>query len=243
MTIRSHSSQHRILNRALALSGLAHLCAALFFLVGPVLFVHAPRMVPPSLRVDLVGLPTQKSTQAPPPVTAPVPVPPPPVNTSAPPLEKGEMALRKPRKKENKKEKDAKKKLKQALERIRAIERIKALTAGEPVRGNRISRGTSLSAEARTALEAGYFEVVLERVRSQWELPKWLLGQGLSAQVLLHLDARGNIRSFRFIRPSGNPGFDEEVKRALNAANPFPIPPEDIAGGVLDQGILLGFPL
>ena len=239
--------QSRVLNRALAFSGFLHLAAAVWFLIGPKLFPAAPRPYLPSLRVDLVGLPTQKvEKEAPLPAPAPeTPTAPAPAKAPVvpPPSPKGEMSLRKPKAKESKKEKEAKRKLKQALERIRAIERIKALTASEPVRGNRVSKGTSLSAEARTAIEAGYFEVVLEQVRAQWELPKWLMGQGLSAKVLIHLDSRGSIKSFRFIQPSGNESFDQEVKRALVAANPFPVPPEDIAGGVLDQGILLGFPL
>jgi TonB family protein len=199
--------------------------------------------------VDLVGLPVQKTAEsaAPPPseTSAPTPAPAPKKTKIRELPEEGDYSLKKSKTKtkESKKEKEAKKKLKQAIERIRAIERIKALTATEEMRGNRISKGTSLSAEARTTLEAGYFEVVLEQVRTHWELPKWLLGQGLSAKVLLQIDSRGNIRSFKFVQSSGNSGFDQEVKRTLLAANPFPIPPPDISSGILNEGILLGFPL
>jgi TonB family protein len=251
MTVPESNPQKGFLSRFLAVSAALHLFCYLILMFGPLLPTGTPKPYLPSLRVDLVGLPAQKTneTAAPPPdaATAPTPATAPAIKKSKPRdlPEEGDYSLKKSknRAKESKKEKEAKRKLKQAIERIRAIERIKSLTASEEVRGNRISKGTSLSAEARTTLEAGYFEVVLEQVRTHWELPKWLLGQGLSAKVLLQIDSRGNIRNFKFVQSSGNPAFDLEVKRALLAANPFPIPPGDISGGVLNEGILLGFPL
>lgn len=250
MTVSEPNPQKGFLSRFLAVSASLHLLAYLILLIGPSLRLSTPKPYIPSLRVDLVGLPTQKTVEsaAPPPgESAPTPAPAPaPKKTKIRDLpEEGDYSLKKSKTKtkESKKEKEAKRKLKQAIERIRAIERIKALTATEEVRGNRISKGTSLSAEARSTLEAGYFDVVLEQVRTHWELPKWLLGQGLSAKVLLQIDSRGNIRNFKFVQSSGNPGFDQEVKRALLAANPFPIPPQDISTAILNDGILLGFPL
>jgi TonB family protein len=249
MTVSGPDTQKGFLSRFLAVSASLHLLAYLVLLLGPSLRIGTPKPYIPSLRVDLVGLPSQKTVEsaAPPPAETAAPTPAPaPKKTKVRDLpEEGDYSLKKgkPKTKESKKEKEAKKKLKQAIDRIRAIERIKALTATEEVRGNRISKGTSLSAEARTTLEAGYFEVVLEQVRTHWELPKWLLGQGLSAKVLLQIDSRGNIKAFKFVQSSGNAGFDQEVKRALLAANPFPIPPQDISSGILNDGILLGFPL
>ena len=249
MTVSGADTQRGFLSRFLAVSASLHLVAYLILLLGPSLRFSTPKPYIPSLRVDLVGLPVQKAIESagPPPSdsTAPTPAPAPKKTKIRNLPEAGDYSLKKSKSKakESKKEKEAKKKLKQAIERIRAIERIKALTATEEVRGNRISKGTSLSAEARTTLEAGYFEVVLEQVRTHWELPKWLLGQGLSAKVLLQIDSRGNIQAFKFVQSSGNTGFDQEVKRALLAANPFPIPPQDISSGILNDGILLGFPL
>jgi TonB family protein len=249
MTVSEPRTQQGFFSRFLAVSALIHALAYLVLVFGPAIQLGKPKPYIPSLRVDLVGLPVQKTPEsaAPPPTEerapAPAPLPKKPKVRDLP--EEGDFSLKrsKPRTKESKKEKEAKRKLKQAIERIRAIERIKALTASEEVRGNKISKGTSLSAEARTTLEAGYFEVVLEQVRTHWELPKWLLGQGLSAKVLLQIDSRGSIRSFKFIQSSGNAGFDQEVKRALLAASPFPVPPQDISGNLVNDGILLGFPL
>jgi len=251
MTDSGTQAQKNFLSRFLAVSAFFHLLAYLALMLGPSLQLSKPKPYIPSLRVDLVGLPLQKTpeTAAPPPTEAsapsPAPAPPPRKPKMRELPEDGDFALKKQKNKakESKKEKEAKRKLKQAIERIRAIERIKALTASEEVRGNRISKGTSLSAEARTTLEAGYFEVVLEQVRTHWELPKWLIGQGLSAKVLLQIDSRGIIRSFKFVQSSGNASFDQEVKRALLAASPFPVPPQDISGSLVNDGILLGFPL
>ena len=249
MTLSEPGTQKGFLSRFLIVSAFLHLLAYLLFLLGPSLRFSESKPYIPSLRVDLVGLPTQKAPEsaAPAPAedSAPTPAPAPKKNRIRDLPDEGDTFLKKTKTKtkESKKEKEAKRKLKQAIERIRAIERIKALAAAEEIRGNRISKGSSLSADARTTLEAGYFDVVLEQVRTHWELPKWLLGQGLSAKVLLQIDSRGNIRNFKFVQPSGNPGFDQEVKRALLAANPFPIPPQDISAAILNDGILLGFPL
>jgi TonB family protein len=211
----------------------------------------------PSLKVDLVALPDQKKNE--------LVLPPPPVPSTAPekpkppvePQKKPELALEpehthhadfsvshpKKKKSHSKKEKEAQKKLKQALDRIRAIERIKALTGADPVKGNSLSKGSSLSGAAKKALESNYFDVVLERVRTYWELPKWLRDQNRAAKVMVYLDGQGRLKSFEFIQPSGSEPFDAEVKRTLQAAAPFPIPPGGISSDLSKQGILLGFPL
>jgi TonB family protein len=85
--------------------------------------------------------------------------------------------------------------------------------------------------------------VVLERVRTYWELPKWLRDQNRAAKVMVYLDSQGRLKSYEFIQPSGSEPFDSEVKRTLQAAAPFPVPPGGISGDIAKQGILLGFPL
>jgi TonB family protein len=92
-------------------------------------------------------------------------------------------------------------------------------------------------------LEASYSDVVLERVRSNWELPKWLKDQGLSANVIIYIDGRGQLVNFRFTKPSGNSQFDDEVKHTLQASAPFSLPPEGIASDLMHEGIALAFPL
>lgn len=251
-------SQESLLKNALRISLGIHLGALLFLLSFHWIFPEETRILTPTLRVDLVSLPELKKDEPPSlPSSAPEPAPPPPPKTAAerpPPrvvpatkeADHGEIHLpeKKPRKKQaSKKEKAAEKKLKAAIARIRAIERIKALAGTDEVKGNRISKGTALTGEALQSLEAGYFDVILERVRSYWELPKWLREQNRSAKVMIRLDPQGRIRSFEFVQSSGSAPFDAEVRRAIQVSAPFPLPPQAISAGISKQGILLGFPL
>ena len=249
-------SQESLLKNALRISLGIHAGALLFLLSFHWIFPEETRILIPTLRVDLVSLPDLKKDEPPSlPASAPEPAPPPKAAAEQPPprvvpatkeADHGEIHLpeKKPKKKQaSKKEKAAEKKLKSAIARIRAIERIKALAGNDEVKGNRISKGTALTGEALQSLEAGYFDVILERVRSYWELPKWLREQNRSAKVMIRLDFQGRIRSFEFVQSSGSAPFDAEVRRALQAAAPFPIPPQAISAGISKQGILLGFPL
>ncbi len=206
----------------------------------------------PSLRVDLVALPDQKKTEvlqppappAPEPVKEANPVKAEPKLAVKPADEPGDFSVMKKKKKtQSKKEKDAQKKLKEAIARIKAIERIKAMTAGEPIKGNQVSKGSALTGEAKTALETTYFDVVLERVRSYWELPKWLQDQNLQAKVMVFIDSKGNLSSYQFIKTSGSDAFDSEVKKTLQSSAPFPAPPSDIASDVSSNGVVMGFPI
>ena len=243
------------LQKAIRLSFGFHFLGLMVLFFKSTLFPNDPVAYIPSLKVDLVALPDQKKSEP-----APMPQPPPPASVEKPkpePVKKSELALEpeqtqhpdlvvsppKKKKSHSKKEKEAQKKLKQALDRIRAIERIKALAGSDPVKGNTISKGSSLSGAAKKALESTYFDVVLERVRTYWELPKWLRDQNRAAKVMVYLDSQGRLKSFEFIQASGSEPFDSEVKRTLQAAAPFPIPPGGISSDIAKQGILLGFPL
>ncbi len=241
--------QGKLLRRFLILSIALHLLLVTGAALKAVLLPSQPVEYLPSLRVDLVALPDQRKNEQiqPKPAAEPAPEkeqakPKPEVKPDVKAEDNGDFAIQKKKKEQAKKEKEAQKKLKSALDRIKAIERIKALAGGEQVKGNQISKGSALSGEAKASLETSYFDVVLERVRSNWELPKWLQDQNLSAKVLVFVDARGNLKSFKITKPSGNEQFDSEVKRTLQASSPFPIPPEAINGD-LSSGIVLGFPL
>lgn len=186
----------------------------------------------PSLRVDLVSLPDQKKTDSMTPSRSAVDLPVIKERVKQKPIvEKGDYSLSK---------KNHQDRVKSALARIKALEK---LNDGEPVKGNRIAKGSSATGEAKESLETTYFDLVLEKVRAEWELPHWLQEQNLSAKVLIHVDRRGMITSHRFIKSSGNEQFDAAVKKALQAATPFPAPPLAIVPDVSQAGILLGFPI
>ena len=241
-------TQEGLLHRSLRLSVALHAAFFLFLIAKEALLPSTPKEYLPSLRVDLVALPDQKRNELPAPLPTPATVTPPevlaPRNAVEIPIvsEKGDLSIGK-KKSKSKKEKEAQKRLKQALDRIRAIERIKMLAGGDEVKGNAISKGSALTGEARQALETTYFDVVLERVRTYWELPKWLQGQNRSAKVMIYLDGQGQLKTFQFVQTSGSESFDSEIKRTLQSAAPFPVPPAALASDISKQGILLGFPL
>ncbi|MEO5970692.1 MAG: TonB family protein, partial [Bdellovibrionia bacterium] len=111
------------------------------------------------------------------------------------------------------------------------------------VRGNKLSPGTSLSADAKEASEANYLDSLRDRLRQNWFLPAWIAKQSLNAQVLVRIDAAGILREFRMVKLSQNAQFDEAVKQALQQSQPFPPPPLELKTGLLSHGILIGFPL
>ena len=244
--------QTSLLKKFVVFSAVAHVLFFAYLAIDTAFFPSTPKEYISALRVDLVALPDQKKNEvvepkpADPKPVEPVTKPEPAVKPKVEPDEdKGEYAasLKKKKVEHQKKEKEAQKKLKAALDRIRALERIKAMTAVDEVKGNAISKGTSLTSEAKTSLEASYSDVVLERVRSNWELPKWLMEKSYSANVILYIDRRGQIKNFKFTKSSGNSQFDSEVKRTLQASAPFSIPPDGIGGDLANEGIPLAFPL
>lgn len=206
----------------------------------------APKVYIPSLRVDLVALPDLKKNELQD-LTPPSESAAPPDTSEAKKIEvpsetDGDFSLQK-KKDKSKKEKEAQERLKNALARIKALEKIKAMS-GAPVKGNAISKGSSVSGDAKTSLETTYFDVVLERVRTYWELPKYLQEQAqLSAQVTIFIDRKGLVTRTVISQSSGNAAFDNEVKRTLQSAAPFPEPPIAILPDLAQEGILLGFPL
>ena len=132
--------------------------------------------------------------------------------------------------------------MKNAIARIKALERIKAMD-GEVVKGNQISKGSSLSGDAKASLETTYYDVVVERIRSYWELPQWLQDKNLSAKVLILINSKGEMTSYHFIKSSGNEQFDNEVKRTLQVSSPYSVPPAAIVSDVANEGVTLGFPI
>lgn len=145
---------------------------------------------------------------------------------------------------------DRSKRLKSALERIKALDKINAAPeaseskkAGVLIKGNRVSKGTSLSGDARESMKAGYLDELRDRLQEHWALPVWLERQKLSAQVLIYIDGYGRVRGVQFLKPSNNAQFDDQVRRTIQQSQPFPTPPEDLATALMGQGIVVGFPL
>ena len=140
------------------------------------------------------------------------------------------------------------------MNRIKALAKIQDTSSAESQlskkelkllvsKGNRLSPGTSLSADAKEAAEANYLDSLRDRLRQNWFLPAWISKQDLSAQVLIRIGSTGILREFRMVKSSKNPQFDDAVKQALQQSQPFPPPPSELKTGILSDGILVGFPL
>jgi TonB family protein len=131
---------------------------------------------------------------------------------------------------------------KQREKRIQnALDRIKALAKLQVIKGNQVSHGHSVSADAKESSDPNYLDDLRQHLQDHWALPIWLARQNLSAQVQVFIDSRGRLRDFKFLKTSGNPRFDAEVKKTLTASQPFPPPPGK--GDFLSNGVVVGFPL
>lgn len=108
------------------------------------------------------------------------------------------------------------------------------------VKGNQVSAGSSLTGVARLEHQS-YLRDAYARVKSHWNLPRWLSNANLSAKVRLHVDESGHIIKKEFTRPSGNEVFDEKVMAAIEASSPLPAPPSSLANRLSIEGLELEF--
>jgi TolA protein len=169
--------------------------------------------------------------------------PPPKLSQNKAKADPDEMVLH-PKSARKTKDPNREKRLKAALDRIKALSRIDRElhadnAASPPIKGNKISKGSSTAEDAKESDDANYYDSVRSRLQENWALPVWLSRQNLSAQIEIVIDSHGRVREFRFKKSSGNTQFDDAVKKTLAESQPFPTPPSEL----LMNGILVGFPL
>ncbi len=236
------------LSRGVTWSIVGHASFFVLIILKNLVMPSAPFIHTPVLRVDVVGLPdilkkdlSQVSKNQPKSAEIEKII----KETAAP----DDMVLN-PKKevKEKKKEKEQprEEKMSSALARIKALEKIREQSnedSGVIIKGNQISKGSSLSGEAKESSETGYYDLIKDRLADNWALPPWLARQKLSAQVVLNINSEGQVTRVQFSRPSGNPQFDEAIRQSIKLSNPFPKPPKEILTIVQNQGVLVGFPL
>jgi len=78
-----------------------------------------------------------------------------------------------------------------------------------------------------------YFRRLEERVRNSWVLPGALVrdAANLVVELRIVIEKDGRVSEERIERGSGNPYFDDSVRRAIRKASPLPVPPEQLRGG------------
>jgi outer membrane biosynthesis protein TonB len=253
-------------NRGLRWSFGLHAAVAAFVLVKGLFFPGNPLPYVPTLRVDLVGLPDTLKNDLSKISKAPMDkeladalkrveqkpkdiVKVKPLDKEEAPKETDELGM-KPQAKPKDNSKAREKKLMSALDRIKALEAVEdsdtpkaTKAASVAVKGNKVSKGSSLSGEARESDQVQYYDLLKSRLQENWSLPVWLARQQYGAQVILFIDNHGNLRAYRFNKSSGNSQFDDAVKRAIQQSVPFDPPPDSIASTVYTNGVVVGFPL
>ena len=78
-----------------------------------------------------------------------------------------------------------------------------------------------------------YFRRLEESVRNSWVLPSALVRDAtkLVVELRIVIEKDGRVSEERIERGSGNPYFDDSVRRAIRKASPLPVPPEQLRGG------------
>jgi TolA protein len=246
-----------------------HALIMFLIVIKAVVFPNTAKVYVPTLRVDVVGLPDllksekknpgkslddiQKMLQkaqadanrekkiAPPKVTTPVEKADPDELVLHPKSAVTDQAAKSA--KDKKAEAAKEKRLEAALKRMKALAKIDTdntpAPQGAPIKGNKISKGNSTAGDAKESDTASYYDSVRSKLQENWELPVWLSRQNLSATVEIVINSRGTVTEFRFVKTSGNPQFDDAVKRTLAKSQPFETPPDELLG----NRISIGFPL
>lgn len=251
------------IRRAIGWSAAAHAALFAFVFLKSAFFPSEPKIFNPTLRVDLVGLPDLAKNE----LNRAKLIPPglqqeleqakqdaqDVKQAKAPEVKQeiakpDELALNPKKAEKAAKPKEREKKISSALARIRALERIKTENAesedeGIEIKGNVVSKGSSLSGDAKEATAVSYEERVKDRISEAWALPPYLQRQNFSAQIVIQIGPDGAIVAQRFRKTSGNPQFDDAVREALRDAQPLPAPPANLREQMLNGGILVGFPL
>jgi colicin import membrane protein len=78
-----------------------------------------------------------------------------------------------------------------------------------------------------------YFRRLEETVRGSWVTPGSMVRDAtkLVVELVIVIEKDGRVSGERIERGSGNPYFDDTVRRAIRKASPLPVPPEQLRGG------------
>ena len=107
--------------------------------------------------------------------------------------------------------------------------------------GNILSKGGSVQGDV--AGEEDEFKASVQaHVIKFWQSPPTAMGQGYRANVAVNIAPTGRVLSKKLTKSSGNHDFDTSAMDAVEAADPFPAPPENLKRIILQEGILCRFP-
>lgn len=238
-------------------SFVAHVAIILFMIVKVTLFPSQEINFAEAIRVDMVGLPEKYDSNI---------LPEKLEEAEKPEEKKLPEKINEKTKTEDKKEKvpdtikidKAKNKQKEALDKLKklsAIEKIKQAVQKEesqkqeklsqenakPIKGQVISKGTALTGLAKIQSNE-YLSKLDQKIKTNWQLPQWLIGKPLKTKILLKINPNGEIADRRIYQSSGNPTYDEYSLLAVDKSAPFPVVPEKFTEVFKEDGVIIGFP-
>jgi TonB family protein len=131
-------------------------------------------------------------------------------------------------------EKAARKAVRQIGERVGR--RIELSSVQPPKSGPRSPTAGLAGATGNTRVppeQLAYFRKLDEKIRSNWTVPALRAEERekLMVRVRIVIEQDGRVSQVRMEKTSGNPYFDDSVRRAINKASPLPVPPEQLRGG------------
>jgi TolA protein len=103
--------------------------------------------------------------------------------------------------------------------------------------GNILSKGTATTGAIGNAKDR-YTGLVHEAIKEHFNIFPWQRKKNLSALVRLDIFPNGRVRARRIIRKSADPLYDSAVLKAIDSAQPLPIP-DDIA--IISDGLVVEF--
>ena len=82
-----------------------------------------------------------------------------------------------------------------------------------------------------------YLIEIIERVKRNWNLPKYLTDRSFRAELEIKINAQGKVTEKKIITSSQNEVVDGKVLKAIELSSPFPPPPEAVRN-LIEDGIV-----
>jgi colicin import membrane protein len=227
----------------LGVSVFAHIALVIVFSVKTHFFPTATIVIPSAIRVDIVGLPDKPTTPAASAVPEKSAASRPPTPVKTPPKKNEAVDLTQKKAFDRIKQLEALEKIKTEV-KTESVQRnaVDALKTNLPVfKGNQITSGNSFTGISGVVAQE-YWDLVKQHLQTYWLLPEWLSKANLKASVVVMIDQNGRVQKSEIYKSSNNPSFDEAALTAVEAASPFPVPPERIRATIGSNWMIFNFP-
>lgn len=106
---------------------------------------------------------------------------------------------------------------------LKALQAKSGKTGRSKLSGNILSQGTSTKGIIGNAKER-YTAVLIEAIKQHFNIYLWQQKKGLLADVQIELFPTGRVRRKRVIKPSSDPLYDSAILKAIDDAQPLPLP-------------------